>query len=233
MFKGIKNILTLPSYLNALTDTIKDIQIRTQDIQDRVYDTKSRTQDIQDCIYDTKSRTQDIQDRVYDVLWQQKTTNYQRDLMFWQLYQKDNEDIFDAKLRFFHTLPKAEGYERKSQLLLAALLKKVHDICQENGLRYWLDFGTLLGSVRHGGFIPWDDDIDLGMMRDEAEKLVRILRNEKELFVRNLFVNSKENGIHQLCQIRWADTMDECYKAYIDIFWYDYMDKLDVDNWNY
>ncbi len=48
---------------------------------------------------------------------------------------------------------------RKSQLKQLEMLKIIADICDRHGLRYWLDAGSLLGAVRHGGFIPWDDDI--------------------------------------------------------------------------
>ena len=53
---------------------------------------------------DIQIRVNDIQDRAYDLLWQQKTKTYQRDLMFWQLYKKESENIKDAKLRFFKEL---------------------------------------------------------------------------------------------------------------------------------
>lgn len=52
---------------------------------------------------------------------------------------------------------------RQAQLVMLRLLKIFHSICEEESLRYWLDAGTLLGAVRHGGFIPWDDDVDVLM----------------------------------------------------------------------
>lgn len=54
------------------------------------------------------------------------------------------------------------------------ILDVIHCICTEHGLRYSLAYGTLIGAVRHGGFIPWDDDIDLMMPREDYETLLSI-----------------------------------------------------------
>ena len=54
------------------------------------------------------------------------------------------------------------------------ILEKLDAVCKENGLRYYADFGTLLGAVRHKGFVPWDDDIDVTMPRPDYARLCEI-----------------------------------------------------------
>ena len=65
-------------------------------------------------------------------------------------------------------------------------------VARKYGLRYSLAFGTLIGAVRHKGFIPWDDDIDLTMPRPDYEKLLRLNR-KKKLWPDNLFLASFED----------------------------------------
>ena len=75
---------------------------------------------------------------------------------------------------------KATGVMRQIQLLSLELLKLFDNICNKYDLEYWLDYGTLLGAVRHGGFVPWDDDIDIGMIREDYDKFVEIFPQEIE-----------------------------------------------------
>lgn len=57
-----------------------------------------------------------------------------------------------------------------AQQIMVDILLEFDRVCRNNGLTYWIDYGTLLGAVRHGGFIPWDDDIDVSMPSADFRK---------------------------------------------------------------
>ena len=88
--------------------------------------------------------------------------------VFYQ-YKKDKIDITKG--------PPAQGLLRDIQLANLALLKELAYVCEKNNFKYILDAGTLLGAVRHSRFIPWDDDIDILMFREDYEKIVSAFKN--------------------------------------------------------
>lgn len=67
---------------------------------------------------------------------------------------------------------------RKLQLVDIEMLQELDRICRANNINYIVDAGTLLGAVRHGGFIPWDDDVDVRMLRNEYNRFCEICRTE-------------------------------------------------------
>ena len=67
---------------------------------------------------------------------------------------------------------------RAVQMKELAILREIHQVCQRNGIDYWLDGGTMLGAMRHGGFIPWDDDIDIAMRKTDIPRFVEAARRE-------------------------------------------------------
>lgn len=68
---------------------------------------------------------------------------------------------------------------RDCQLEMLGLLKEFTEFCDNNNLRYFLDYGTLLGSVRHNGFIPWDDDLDVAMPMPDYLRFCELYKDEK------------------------------------------------------
>lgn len=63
---------------------------------------------------------------------------------------------------------------RQYQTEALSILLEFQRVCEELGLRYYLTAGTLLGAVRHGGFIPWDDDVDVAMPRRDYDRLAAL-----------------------------------------------------------
>ena len=81
------------------------------------------------------------------------------------------------------------------QAILAGMLEDFDAVCKKNNINYMLFSGTALGAVRHHGFIPWDDDVDVAMTRDEYEHFLnvrqRILITKNILFSRSLLLTGR------------------------------------------
>jgi len=93
------------------------------------------------------------------------------------------------------------GSEEIKQRLLV-LLKEIKQVCEEHNLRYFIIGGTLLGAVRHKGFIPWDDDIDIQMPREDYNKFIQL---QKDGLLKNTFHVTEANPKFKYLFGKYAD----------------------------
>lgn len=91
---------------------------------------------------------------------------------------------------------------RRAQLRMLYILQEVDKICRRHGIEYFLDGGSLIGAVRHGGFIPWDDDLDIAIMLKDYKRLRRLLVKElpEDLVLQDL--RTDRNYPLLICKVR-------------------------------
>lgn len=136
--------------------------------------------------------------------------------------QKAQFDVYATKQEKLRNLfvdiakaPKARGQLKKIQDLNLYLMKQLQHICNEIGVKFWLRGGSALGAFRHNGFIPWDDDVDLGMMREDFEKLVTYVNSHSDLYEVTYFY-------HDICKVAKFLFKNTKSALFIDIMVFDW-----------
>ncbi len=116
---------------------------------------------------------------------------------------------------------------RPCQLKQLSVLEEIDKVCRKHQIPYWLDGGTLLGAVRHRGFIPWDDDIDIAMKKEDVIRFIDVARKElpEHLFIQNPDVEDTKEPIVKVRDlnsfyVEGGDDFSASYQkgVYVDIF---------------
>ncbi len=114
-----------------------------------------------------------------------------------------------------------EQYLKKIHNEIIEIMDYIDEVCQKNQLKYFLTGGTLLGAIRHSGFIPWDDDLDIEMPRSDYEKLLMLVQQDDKYKVLSYDIDSRYPRF--FAKITKAETKfieEETYQwgIFVDIF---------------
>lgn len=115
---------------------------------------------------------------------------------------------------------------REEQLIELNILAEFAKFCDENGLRYFLDSGTLIGAVRHQGFIPWDDDIDVCFLRADYTRFVELMKKRENRLTEHIKLETEADSLYPYLKlvdtrtllVEYPDTNPLETGIYIDIF---------------
>ena len=125
-------------------------------------------------------------------------------------------------------MKKIEDIQELRQIQMG-ILDEVHQFCEQHGLRYFLSSGTLIGAVRHRGYIPWDDDIDIYMPRQDYEQFLLTYTDAKGIY-RAINPATEPHYYYTFAKVvdqrtRMVEKETEGYEigVYLDIFPVDYV----------
>lgn len=136
----------------------------------------------------------------------------------------------EESYNIFRKLGVYEGRLKLIQEKEKMLLKAIDDVCRRNNIKYFLAGGSTLGAIRHNDMIPWDDDIDIGMLREEFEKFRKVLPKELEKPLLYEAANGKSKSHYHYDKVRLPNTFFSTHYSgnfkipdgvFIDILVYD------------
>lgn len=110
-----------------------------------------------------------------------------------QIYRQPDESDFEARRRMFRNLPETTGKSRLLQIANTKLLGKINDFCVETGTKYWMWAGSAVAITGRNASIPWDDDIDICMMREDFEKFRKYVNKETDYYVTKIYDYNVKN----------------------------------------
>lgn len=112
------------------------------------------------------------------------------------------------------------------------LLSRIDKVCKKNGIKYFADWGTILGVVRHAGFVPWDDDLDICMMGDDYKKFSRVLK-ESDTGLTLVDYHSSEDTDNMVAHVTGQETVLSNVKEIKEFHGYPYGVSIDIFRMDY
>lgn len=213
-----RKILELQESLKRLEYRHAHIEEITEDIHNQLKllnQTNQKTENIQNQLYNLKdelySQTKQDSEKIKSQLYNLETA-----------LQEQGAILINPK-----NISPARGLERVIQLLALEVLKDIDRVCRKHNIRYWLDYGTLLGAVRQDGFIPWDDDLDISMPWEDYIRFKELDISEFECAFPHFQTGLWGKVYHKDFFDPWPNS-SSVFAIFVDIFPYNYLD----DSWS-
>lgn len=222
----IRDKLFLNAIKNALFEQNKSYEHFLRDLQEKNKQLQLETvQEFKNEINNLKEANKKIYHKQEEII--DRNNVIQTDLSTKIITKLDStHNIFEKAA--LNIMSPTSGALRSIQLKTYDLLKFLKDVCLKNNLTFWIQGGTLLGAKRHQGFIPWDDDIDCGMLREDLDRLREILKDDENYKIIDCYnIVPKDNFA---CIMPKLVSKKKDY-LFIDIFPYDYIqcDNSDME----
>ena len=147
-------------------------------------------------------------------------------------FKEYNEKVLDSYNVLFDSLFKFHNLEpnnlvKYSRDLTMNLLDFIDNVCKKYNMQWWLLGGSLLGAIRHEGYIPWDDDLDIGMLREDYELFLKIIPDELKKYNLHDFIRFKTDsggGSYHFMKMEYR--VDGSLFSFIDLYPFDFIPNV-------
>lgn len=178
-----RSFWTVYDEMNKRTD---EIESQLQVIQDTINELKANVvdggNDVKQLVLENNKINENLLSEINKIKEQQEIHAEHEQLRFDALFKSIYPDLTPLELRckIFSLYPDAEGDLRLMQRANARLMHELDKICKKLGITYWFSYGSLVAILSRSDSIPWDDDIDVCMLRDDIDKLIKSLKDNKD-----------------------------------------------------
>lgn len=221
IFDYFPELIEFQNKINYEFNTFEDIEKISNEIEDYVIQQKLNLKesiDAKELYEDQLKLTKDFNNLVNE----------------FNTYKNNTEKVLNSYNLFFNSLFKFNKVEpiqlvKYSRELNNQLLDFINNICKKYDLEWWIDFGLLLGAIRHESAIPWDDDYDISMLREDYDKFFNIIHDElkENNLSRYIQVNLNKKGPNNSILLFTKFELFDKGRlfGFVDIYPYDYIEK--------
>ena len=218
------------NYLSEINSEIKALQNEIDSLKRENNELKNKVDDLKNSSMEKSALLKELKENNISIRNELRESNLE-----FNNIQNSNNFLFNCLFLDYDL--RVKGVRKNLQDLSLELLTFVVNVCDSHDLDYWLDFGTLLGARRHENFIPFDDDVDISMPRNDYNRLLDILGDEFKKYGLEDRVEIRHDFFTEFSEITFTQIvyLSQSNKMIgaMDIFPYDFTSKNTITNAEY